>query len=221
MRTPPQPRITQLGTFAVLFEAPGEFALGVQRRIWGMAERFTGAAGIVEAVPGVTNLLLVYADPVAELAPIRTNLLLAWHESALAATPEGRCIEVPVTYGGQHGTDLATVAEQTGLTLAEVVRRHRDVEYRVFAIGSQPGFAYLGGLDPTIARPRKAVPVLHVAAGTVVIGGVQAGVVASAGPNGWHAIGHTEVRLFDPAINPPTFFASGDRVRFRAVALLA
>ncbi len=186
-----------------------------------MAEYFTGAPGVVEAVTGVTNLMLVYAEPVTDLGSVRGSLLAVWRDSASVAIPEGRCVEIPVTYGGRHGMDLATVAEEVGLALGEVVRRHSEAEYRVFAIGSQPGFAYLGGLDPAIARPRKATPALHVAAGTVVIGGAQAGVVAAAGPNGWHAIGHTDVRLFDPAANPPTLLASGDRVRFRPAGLLA
>ncbi len=211
------PRISQLGTFAVLFEAPGDFTLAVQGRIWRMAERLAGSPGLIEAVPGVTNLMLVHDRPVVELSDIRDRLVAAWEESASAVVPLGRCIEIPVTYGGRHGADLASVAAFAGMAVEEVVRRHTGKEYRVFAIGSQPGFPYLGGLDFAIACPRKTVPVLRVEAGTVVIGGVQTGVVASAGPNGWHAIGHTEVSLFDPAADPPTLLVSGDRVRFRAL----
>ena len=54
-----------------------------------------------------------------------------------------------------------------------------------------------------------------------MIGGMQAGVVAAAGPNGWHAVGHSEVTLFNPAKQPPNLFAPGDRVRFRKIALAA
>ena len=216
-----QPRISHLGTFAVLFEAPGDFALMVQGRIWWMADYISGLTGIVEAVPGVTNLMLVYEHPVEDLDTARTLLLTAWRESASAAVQEGRCVEIGVTYGGHHGSDLLSIAKQTGLDVSEVVRRHAEAEYRVFAIGSQPGFAYLGGLDPAIARPRKAVPAFHVAAGTVVIGGLQAGIVASAGPNGWHAIGHTDVVLFNPAAERPALLANGDRVRFRHVGMLS
>ena len=210
-----------MGTAGLLFQAPGAFELPVQARIWHMAAAAKRWPGVGEAVPGVTSLLLVFTEPPASTEPLSQALLAAWEASRDAPVPDGRLVEVPVHYGGERGADLADVAERTGLAVAEVVRRHGAAEYRVFALGSQPGFAYLGGLDPLIAVPRKAVPVLRVAAGTVVIGGMQAGVVAAAGPNGWHAIGHTGMLLFDPAGQPPTLFAPGDRVRFTKAALSA
>jgi KipI family sensor histidine kinase inhibitor len=215
------PRTSLVGTAGLLFQAPGAFALPVQARIWHMAEAAAHWPGVAEAVPGVTSLMLVFNEPPASPEPIRESLLAAWEASADAPLPEGRLVEIPVSYGGPHGPDLAAVAERTGFDIAEVVRRHSQAEYRVFALGSQPGFAYLGGLDPAIAIPRKPVPVLRVEAGTVVIGGMQAGIVAAAGPNGWHAIGHSHAQLFDPARAAPTLFLPGDRVRFKQIALSA
>jgi KipI family sensor histidine kinase inhibitor len=215
------PRISLVGTAGLLFQAPGAFALPVQARIWHMADTASRWPGVAEAVPGVTSLMLVFATPPASPEPMTQKLLAAWDDSNDAPVPEGRLVEVPVSYGGPHGPDLAGVAAHTGFDVAEVVRRHGAAEYRVFALGSQPGFAYLGGLDPGIGVPRKAVPVLRVEAGTVVIGGMQAGVVAAAGPNGWHAIGHSESKLFDPVRSSPTLFLPGDRVRFRKIALEA
>jgi KipI family sensor histidine kinase inhibitor len=173
---------------------------------------------VAEAIPGVTSLLLAFGAPPASPDPLTQRLLAAWEQSRDAPIPEGRSIDIPVTYGGP---DLVAIAERTGLDVAEVVRRHAAAEYRVFTLGSQPGFAYMGGVDPSIAIPRKAIPVLWVAAGTVVIGGMQAAVVAAAGPNGWHAVGHSEVTLFDPARELPALLAPGDRVHFRKIALAA
>ncbi len=214
----PAPRISLVGTGGLLFQAPGEFELGVQARLWQMASQAAHWPGVAEAVPGVTNLLLVFAAPPATPDPLTQMLLAAWDESHNAPIPPGRSVEIAVTYGGD---DLGVIAERTGLDVAEVVRRHSAAEYRVFALGSQPGFAYLGGIDPTIAVPRKPVPVLEVPAGTVVIGGMQAAVVAAAGPNGWHAVGRSAVTLFDPMKQPPTLFAPGDRVHFRNLAASA
>lgn len=215
------PRISLMGTDGLLFRAPGAFDLPAQARIWHMAAQAAAWPGVAQAVPGVTSLLLVFASPPASPVPLTEALLAAWEASHGVAVPDGRLVDVPVRYGGEHGPDLARVADHAGLSVAEVVRRHGDAEYRVFALGSQPGFAYLGGLDPLIAMPRKPVPVLRVAAGTVVIGGMQAGVVAAPGPNGWQAIGHTDLVLFDPARQPPAVFAPGDRVRFTRTALTA
>jgi allophanate hydrolase subunit 1 len=36
-------------------------------------------------------------------------------------------------------------------------------------------------------------------------------------PGGWHLIGRTEQRLFDPLDEPPCLLAPGDRVRFVAL----
>ena len=212
------PRISLVGTAGLLFQAPGGFELPAQARIWRLAEAATRWPAVAEAVPGVTSLLLVFASPQDSPEPLTQALLAAWEQSEDAPVPEGRLVEIPVTY---DGPDLVLVAERTGLEVAEVIRRHGAAEYRVYALGSQPGFAYLGGIDPSIAVPRKAVPALHVAAGTVVIAGEQAGIVAAAGPNGWHAIGRSQVQMFQPGGQPQTLLAPGDRVHFRNAARAA
>ena len=212
------PRISLVGTAGLLFLAPGGFELPTQARIWQLAEQAALWPSVAEAVPGVTSLLLVFAATPDTPEPLTQALLAAWAQSEGAAVPEGRLVEIPVTY---DGADLAVVADRTGLDVAEVIRRHGAAEYRVYALGSQPGFAYLGGVDPSIAIPRKAVPALHVAAGTVVIAGQQAGIVAAAGPNGWFAIGRSEVEMFRPDRTPQALLAPGDRVHFRNAALAA
>jgi len=84
----------------------------------------------------------------------------------------------------------------------------------VYALGSHPGYCYLGGMDPRIATPRRAVPVLSIPGGAVSIGGAQTGVSASAGPSGWNTIGSTTMTFFDPARDPPATLQPGDRIRF-------
>jgi len=112
---------------------------------------------------------------------------------------------------------LAEVAERTGLSRAEVIRRHTDPTYDVHFLGFVPGFAYLGPLDPALVLPRRAAPRRRVPAGTVAIAGAQTGVYPLETPGGWHLIGHTDAVLFDPARDPPNLLAAGDRVRFSPV----
>ena len=95
-----------------------------------------------------------------------------------------------------------------------MIELHADCEYRVAMLGFAPGFPYLLGLDPRIATPRLATPRFRVEAGSVGIGGEQAGIYPRPGPGGWRIIGRTEVVLFDPARNPPSLLAAGDRLRF-------
>ena len=65
--------------------------------------------------------------------------------------------------------------------------------------------------------PRRSTPRTQVAAGSVGIGGAQTGIYPRRGPGGWQLIGRTHVTLFDPARDPPSLLAPGDRVRFVAV----
>ena len=56
-----EPRISLLGTTGLLFEAPGAFDLGNQQRIWGMADALANWPEVREAVPGMTNLTVLFA----------------------------------------------------------------------------------------------------------------------------------------------------------------
>ena len=133
-----------------------------------------------------------------------------------AARIAGRLVEIPVHYGGRHGPDLADVAAHAGLSEHDVIARHCAGEYRVAMLGFAPGFPYLLGLDPRLAMPRLDAPRTRVEAGSVGIGGAQTGIYPQAGPGGWRIIGCTNCSLFDPARDPPTLLAPGDRVRFVA-----
>ena len=126
----------------------------------------------------------------------------------------GRTVEIPVAYGGAHGPDLADVAAHTGLAPAEVVRRHAGGEYVVYLLGFLPGFAFMGGLAPELATPRRTEPRLTVPARSVGIGGAQTGIYPLASPGGWQLIGRTALELFDPQAAEPTLLRPGDRVRF-------
>ena len=96
------------------------------------------------------------------------------------------------------------------------MRLHTESRLIVFAIGSHPGNAYLGGLDPRIAMPRRKVPRLRAEAGTVSIGGLQAGMGGMPGPSGWNWLGRTTIPVFDAQCDPPALLAPGDIVRFHA-----
>lgn len=207
------PSVSMIGTRAMLFEAPGAFTMAQQRRIWALREAARHRADVAEVIVGVTNLMLVFSE-----APENPDQIETWLRDSWDRLPErhiqGRLFEIGVRYGGELGEDLFHVAAHAGLSREEVIALHHGAEYTVCALGSAPGFGYLHGLDPRIATPRKTVPSLNMLAGTVTIGGMQAGISALTGPNGWNSIGYTEISLFDPEKNPPALFAMGDRIRF-------
>lgn len=207
------PAVSVLGTTALLFEAPGETTLANQQRIWALAREAAGWPEIREAVPGVNNLLLSFATPPKRLDPLEARLLGAWGE-AEALPLDGRVVELPVTYGGDGGPHMADVVAHTGLSVEEIVAIHAAPTYPVYALGSHPGYCYLGGMDPRIATPRRKVPVIRIPGGAVSIGGAQTGVSASDGPSGWNTIGTTEMVFFDATRDPPVLLQPGDSIVF-------
>jgi len=135
-------------------------------------------------------------------------------QSHVGPNRPSRVIEIPVIYGGELGSDLPAVSAFSGLPAEEIIAIHCAGEYTVCAIGSSPGFGYLHGLDQRIFMPRKTVPSLRMLKGTVTIGGMQAGISVSTGPNGWNAIGWAATPMFDLSKMPPALLAPGDQIRF-------
>jgi KipI family sensor histidine kinase inhibitor len=174
----------------------------------------------VECVPAYASLLLRFdtaqwptRDGRSAHQQLADAVTAALSETS-AALDASRLIELAVLY---DGVDLADVATLTGLGVEEVIARHCAVEYRVAMLGFAPGFAYLLGLDPALAVPRRAYPRQRVPAGSVAIGGQQTGIYPSELPGGWQLIGRTPRRLFDASAQPPSCLAPGDRVRLHAI----
>jgi KipI family sensor histidine kinase inhibitor len=210
-----RPGFSLLGTTAVLFEPPGTvLSLETQQRIWSLAREAQQWPEVLEAVPGMNNLMLALARPPRDIAKLRDRLVDAW-ASVPPTSLQGRVIELPVIYGGEHGPHMADVVAHTGLGMDDIVELHSSPVYPVYALGSHPGYCYLGGMDPRIATPRRKVPVLSIPGGAVSIGGFQTGVSASAGPSGWNTIGSTTMKFFDPECEVPALLQPGDSIRFR------
>jgi KipI family sensor histidine kinase inhibitor len=222
------PTLAPLGDQALLLRW-GEVAdADTNRRVHAAAAKLREAQlpWLVDCVPAYASLAVFFDatavrgnDPQADVG----EQLLAVAQ-AIDAEPDAaasRLVEIPVVYGGEHGPDLDDVASASGLTAAQVIERHAQVEYLVAMLGFSPGFPYLLGLDPQLAVPRLATPRMRVAAGSVGIGGAQTGIYPNEGPGGWRLIGQTSLRLFDAKREPPSLLLPGDRVRFVPVDDLA
>lgn len=222
-------RYATMGDRALVVEFGRRVDAAVNARVQAAAEYLLAhpIAEVTDVVPGYATLT-VHFDPVALLAGHRgTDPFEVVREAVVAAlakapaTPrrKPRNHDIPVCYGGQHGEDLAAVADYHGMEIADVIRLHTGTVYEVHLLGFVPGFAYLGGLDRRIATPRRDTPRKAVPAGSVGIGGEQTGVYPSETPGGWNLIGRTPVRLFRAEADPPNLLAPGDRVRFVSVGV--
>jgi antagonist of KipI len=185
-----------------------------------MLYRKLSALLIADELSGVENLHPAYEsitldfDP-AVLSPTELlNKVIQLAQADETKSSVGKFVEVLVDYGGDSGPDLVDVAHMTGLRSEEVVTLHTAGDYEVAFLGFAPGFPYLRGLNEKLACERKAVPRLHVPAGSVAIGGAQAGIYPEASPGGWQVIGRSSISLFEVDREPPVLLEPGDRVRF-------
>ncbi len=178
---------------------------------------------LIDLVPSYASLLVVFNPAhtnhlsVAQWLLDTVARLSDTADSASTAKTGDKLVTLPVFYSPQSGPDLENLADRAGLSIEQVIDIHRQQEYRVYAIGFAPGFAYLGEVDPRIAAPRLATPRQKVPRGAVAIADAQTAVYPAQSPGGWNLIGLCPQRMFNPGANPTMPVAVGDRVRFEAI----
>lgn len=168
---------------------------------------------ITEVVPTYRSATVHYRPEVFSYEELK-QLLLSLTQGGAEEAEELPVVEIPVCYGGEYGPDLLEVAQHCSLTPEEVIARHTAPTYRIYMLGFTPGFPYLGGMDPSIAAPRRKEPRIHIPAGSVGIAGEQTGVYPIVSPGGWQLIGRTPLRLFDPQREQPILLSAGAGIRF-------
>ncbi|MER2266322.1 5-oxoprolinase subunit PxpB [Methylobacterium oxalidis] len=208
-------RILPCGDTALTVELGETIDPRLNARVLALEARVLAAnlPGLVETVPTYRSLTL-HIDPLVTEPARVASAVRELARGALSPPARRRLWRVPVVYGGAFGVDLDAVAERHGLTPAKIVEHHASPVYRVVMLGFLPGYAYLSGLDPTLALSRRPSPRPVTPAGTISIGGAQALIASIAAPSGWHLLGRTPVRSFAPGRDPVFLFAPGDAVRF-------
>ena len=178
--------------------------------------RSSGLPGVVETVPTFRSLMVYYNPLVTNRADLERAI--AGLLDRRSGPRKGATLwRLPICYDGEFAPDLAEVAQRARLALSDVVALHSAVRYHVYMLGFLPGFPYMGDLPPQLALPRRADPRLRVPAGSVSIATTLTAIYPYESPGGWHLIGTTPIRLFDPARPCPALLAPGDRVQFEPV----
>ncbi|MGI8312544.1 5-oxoprolinase subunit B family protein [Saccharopolyspora hattusasensis] len=208
---PTTARLLRAGDRGWLVELPSGGATSIAAAIHDQP----WAAQVAEVVPAAKTVLVTAID--CAWTDALGSALVSLLEEALDRPGPGRrprTIEIPVHY---DGPDLTEVADALGLGVADVAREHAAAEHVVGFFGFAPGFAYIDGCPDVLALPRRTSPRTRIEAGYVAIAGNQTVVYPGGTPGGWHLIGHTERRLWNPGNNPPNRLEVGDRVAFRVV----
>jgi len=214
----PPPRLLPSGDSAIAVEFARAIDDIANQRVLALDKAMAASPipGVTETVPTYRSLLVHYDPDRIDFEALGAKL------AALAQLPippagKARRWRVPVAYGGENGIDLEDVAKSLNITPDEVVARHAGGDYRVAMIGFTPGWSYLSGLDKSLHMPRRLNPRVFTPAGTISIGGVQAGIQCLAAPSGWHLLGRTAVRTFQLHRDPVFLTEPGDRVTFYQV----
>lgn len=177
----------------------------------------------LDLIPAYSTLTVVY-DPICIASNGRTAFdkvteLVSGIISNLDKEDRSgaRQLNIPVCYSNKFGPDLEEISVQKRTPVEEIIRIHTAGKYRVYMIGFLPGFPYMGEVDDVIATPRKAIPRLSVAAGSVGIAGKQTGIYPLESPGGWQIIGRTPVTLFDKNRKDGVLFQPGDEITFYSI----
>lgn len=169
--------------------------------------------GIEDMVPAARTLMIRFRPDSLSAERLAANI--AERDLSARIAPSDMLVEIPVYYNGE---DLADVAELTGLSVDEVIRRHKESTFTVAFCGFAPGFGYLVGGDPALRVPRRQSPRTKIPAGSVALAGAFSGVYPQNSPGGWQIIGTTPVKMWDLTRDPPALFQPGYRVRFVDIA---
>src|SRR3954466_12058686 len=213
-----RPRILPSGDSAITVEFSSKIDDAANQRVLALDRAMAKdpVAGVTETVPTYRSLLVHYDPALIDFDRLGQKLVeLA--ELPLVPTTNKRRWRIPVVYGGEHGIDLEDGAKVIKTTPEEVGARHARGEHRGAQIRFTPGGSSLSALEQSLHMPRRQNPRLLTPAGTISIGGVQTGVQCLAGPSGWHLLGQTAVRPYQPHRDPIFLLEPGDAVTFSPV----
>ena len=210
-------RIEPAGAEALLLTLAEEPEVDLSVRLAELARRLREGLGegVRDLVPGWTTLMLHY-DPyriAPQVLEERLGPLLAeWHAWRPPRMP-GACTRFRLVRrrGPRDGSGCLRIDWRRSDRTAQRGRipgrrdRFRSGIRLPRRPRSAPGPAAAG-------HPRARVP-----AGSLAIAEAQTAIYPQASPGGWHLLGRSPWRPFDPAATPPCPLALGDRVRFVAI----
>lgn len=214
-------RFLPLGDAALMVEFGNEIDPTLNTRVITFAETVRAQRwdGVLDVVPSYCSVT-IHVNPLClNVETLMRRLRQLSHTVAHQRRPSGTHHTIPVLYGGEWGPDLEDVAAFANMSVAEAIRLHASVLYRVYMLGFSPGFPYLGSVPAPLTMPRLASPRSTVPAGSVGIAGSQTGIYPTATPGGWRLIGRTPVALYRPNSSTPFLLSPGDTVRFEPVGL--
>lgn len=218
------PRLHALGDCAWIVEFGHDIDVSTHARVMGLAQALAQARAdglwseVVEWVPAFTTLTVHFAaGGQGDAAQAAAEALLALARRAEPLSRPGRRWRLPVCFDAEFAPDLHELAQAQGLSVEQVVGLMTGADFRVYMLGFQPGFPYMGGLPDALERPRRATPRTLVPERSVAVAGRMCAVYPWRSPGGWHLLGRTPLQLFDATRSDPAWLHPGDELRWVAI----
>ena len=208
------------GDRAVLVSFEERIDPRINERVRFLSEVITrqGFPWLEETVFSYRSLLVVYYPRMIRFLGVVEAIRKIEQDLNVVPSVPPDCYEIPTVYGGSYGPDLDRVAAVTRLSPGEVISLYSSTTFTIYFLGFLCAEPYLGGLPERLRVPRLDNPRLHMPAGSVGIGGIQASLLTINHPSGHNFIGRTFLTLYDPRKIPPTPLRAGDRIVFRPIS---
>ena len=216
-----KPTYKQFGEKAILIEWPAIIDDEILNDILLFVEKIKAHKEInyIDLIQGYNSLTIIYKEFIENFCE-EVALLKSVYSSTLKIAKQDYFLwEIPVCYDLEFGIDLQELSKKSSLEIDEIIKNHSETIYKVFFVGFLPGFLYLGGLNEQLFFDRKPNPRLHVAKGSLAIGGMQTGVYPQNSAGGWNVIGKTPIDFFDVNQPNPCFAKAGDFIKFNPISL--
>jgi len=215
-----EPSIVPVGDCALRVVFDNKIDPSINQLVNSLDQKLTELSipGVTETIPAFRVLTVLYDPEITDLNTLSKTIRQLLSDQNELKSREKRVVHIPVCYDKSFGPDLEELSRHSGLSIEEIIAVHSGRDYLIYMMGFLPGFAYLGGLDPSLHMPRLDTPRTSIEAGAVGIAGSQTGMYPMASPGGWRLIGSTPVTLFDPKRHDPFLYEAGDYIRFEPVS---
>jgi inhibitor of KinA len=216
------------GTSAILIEWPAKIDEKIIQNIISFEKLVAKEQGVVDTIIAYNSLTISYNNDTnysthykyrnsyAKKVQKLTELYVQKRDDLQKSQ---KIWQISVSYDVAFGLDLEAISREKKCSIQNIIDMHTKPNYLIYFLGFQPGFLYLGGLDPLIHIPRKANPRLRVEKGSVGIGGEQTGVYPQDSAGGWNLIGKSPIDFFNIQKPQPCFAKAGDYIKFEAIDL--
>ncbi len=205
---------------SIIIEYPAQISQEINRQIRYVTREISEkmADRIVDIIPAYHTVTVGYDCLKNDYRKLVQEIEEILSQTSADKDDQRDVVEIPVCYEEPYGLDIEEVCQIHNISREELIKRHTAPEYLVYMVGFTPGFPYLGGMDESLATPRKKEPRSKLPAGSVGIAGSQTGVYPIESPGGWQIIGRTPLKLFDPYREDPVMIKSGQYIKYVSIS---